>query len=295
MRTILICCMLLSVGESKERKLADRFEIRCDSTRLGHRQEYLQLRCKIGVSDANSILGITRRGAVTRFRNTKGETIDVDAVEQFQPKGYARDYRPLQYRPGSVEPSAAVKLSTMKRRRNSPPQWSDVLAPFSMRLYIDRHLHDPDSAGLDRIQGYFYVLTAQSLEYIDVPLEPIEDWVRLTPELEMRVAKAEYTKHRLEYHIEHRGERVITNALIPGSDLPKRLPIRTQWLNEDGESFRTYGSTDLRVPRGGGGITGLFCTPVAKIRYTIAINPKHHRIPFELEDIPCPSDDSEQR
>jgi hypothetical protein len=136
-------------------------------------------------------------------------------------------------------------------------------------------------------KDYFYALIAESLEYIEIPFEPNESWVRLIPGLEIKVVKAQSTESNYKFGIKtHKDERAFRGRLYPGSDLPNRFIAERQWVGKDGK-LKRFPYPSLPFPAGGGGGGGNRAIGrIEKIRYVIAVNASHHKIPFELKDIP---------
>jgi len=178
----------------------------------------------------------------------------------------------------------------------------------------------PEPENINRVKGHFYVLMAESFEYIEIPFEPNETWVQLAPGFEIKVLEAKYTgESNHEFQIETRQEvqlapglikvleakytksnhgfqsietcllegRAFTGSIHPWSDLPNRFPIDQQWLYKDGKLVHRL-SHRFPLPLGGliGGFGGMGGGRIEKIRFVIAVNASHHKIPFELEDIP---------
>jgi len=322
MRSLTVCALwvvVLFIGlpvawaqSDPNTKIADRFKVRFASAKYatstsvvpsseGRRDqttEYLRLIFEVGILDPNLVLGISRQGIITQFKNNKGEIIDV--VDQMLPRSpiMHNSYGALRYGMGFVLPPKAAnwKTATQSARRLPPPkssrpQWGYKIEPSRMRLELDSGLLGPDSEKINCVKGHFYVLMAKSLEHIEIPFEPNETWVRLTPDLEIKVLEAKSTESNYQFRIETRpGERAFNNFIHPGSDLPNRFPVNRQWIDKDGKLSRQhFVSRPLPLPVGGGGRgSDSAIGRIEKIRYVIAVNASHHKIPFELEDITLP-------
>jgi hypothetical protein len=256
--------------------------------------EQLELYCKVKVLNPNLVtLGISSRGIITQFENEKGENVDV--VYQIELTNRLNRYNAPRYRSGPVVPSKPVRPAILKRQQTngSEPQWTDFLEPVLMRLELDPRLPGRESKKINHIKGYFYVLMADSIEYIEVPFEPNETWVRLTPDVEIQVLEAESTESDYRYRVEtRRDEKAFEgSSLYPGYDLPKQLPLKQEFLNKQGKSIRNGHSmsTDLYASVGEeGGGAGSNIGSIETIRFAIAVNPSHHKIPFELDNILLP-------
>jgi hypothetical protein len=132
------------------------------------------------------------------------------------------------------------------------------------------------------LKGYFYALIAESLEYVELPFEPNDRWVRLTPDVEVRVRQARNETSRYLFDIEQRP------AMVPdlfdvqiGDYLPGQLIMDRQFIGKTSASEAGGGHSTGRIGGEGSGIGR-----AEKIRFTIAVNPIHQRIPFKLEQIP---------
>jgi Flp pilus assembly protein CpaB len=258
-------------------------------------KEDLEFYCKVDVLDTTSLvtLGISQIGAVTHFENEKGEVVDI--TDQAKKTSWYLGYEAPPYRSEPVVLSKPIKPDALKKQRenNSLTEWTDVLEPVRMRLELDSGLLGRESKKINHLKGYFYALIADSIEYIDIPFEPNETWVRLTPEVEIQVLEAESSESNYKFRIEtRRDERAFRDiSPYPGSHLPNRLPVKQELLNKHGNPFRGsyFPHQMLNTFIGGRGSgSGKDMNRIEKIRFAIAVNPSHHKIPFELKDIPLP-------
>jgi hypothetical protein len=256
----------------------------------------LRLDCEINMSDPNLVLGISRRGNITRVGSDDDKTVDV--VDQ-RPSGRTNMlyiYHAPRYRTQFVAPIRVPEWKKTIRSilRLPPPQvtlpkWTVKLVPSHTTLDIDPELFGQDSEKINRIEGYFHVLVAESLEYIDVPFKASKEWVRLTADLEIKVLEARTNKSEYDYRIEtRRSERAIRTPLTPATILPKRFPVSRLLISRDGRSTGRRSGPIFGLKSVGGRGSGGGIGPIEKIRFVIAVNPSHHKIPFVLEDIPLP-------
>jgi len=134
------------------------------------------------------------------------------------------------------------------------------------------------------IKGHFYALVAESLEYVELPFKSGDKWVHLTPDVEVRVREARNEASMYQFHIEQRPEIVprLVDVQI-GDYLPGRLVVVRQTIVQKG-AVGVGGEGSV----GGTGIgeKGSGIGRAEKIRYTIAVNPTHQTIPFEIKRIP---------
>jgi hypothetical protein len=262
--------------------------------------ERIKILCEVDVLNPNMVLGISRGGIITQLEKDKGEVVDVvDKVLSGLAMIHYK-YEPLSHRTQSVAP--VVKPARWKTAIRSvlklPPLKPEIflqrvykLRPNRVRVDCDLGLLGPDSERIKRVKGYFHVLMPESLEYIDVPFKPSKKWVRLTPDLEIKVVEAQSTGSSYSYRIEKRRREGVSGIFFrAGCDLPNRLPAGRQLLGRDGKPIDPR-SEPPRLPASVGGRGRGSCVkagPIKKIRFVIAVNPSHHKVPFELKDIPLP-------
>jgi hypothetical protein len=132
------------------------------------------------------------------------------------------------------------------------------------------------------LKGYFYALTAESLEYVELPFKSSDEWVRLTPDVEVKVRKAWYEASRYLYDIEQRPENVIDLSRVQiGNYLPSRLIVDRQFIGKTSAAGAGGGHSTGKIGGEGDGIGR-----AEKICYIIAVNPAHQIIPFEIKQVP---------
>lgn len=273
-----------------------------DSSQFGFGRwtEYLRLDCEIGISDPNLVLGISRRGEITQVKNDQGQIVDVIDQGPSERRSMRYIYLTPRYRRQFVPPIKVPKWKKAVRSflrlpppKTALPRWSEQLVPSRTILELDTGMFGPDAGKLSRIEGHFYALIAESLENIDVPFKPGKEWVRLTDDLEIRVLEAQNTRSRYNFRIEtRRGKNSVMAPLSPGSYLPNRYPVNRLLLGKDGKSTGRHSGPIFGLASVGGSGGGSGIGPIEKIRFVIAVNPSHHKIPFVLEDVPLPSSDT---
>ena len=289
--------------QNKERvitRIEDRLKVSFDSVYYREQKpERLDLLCEVHVLKPDLVLGTAHGCIMTQLETDKGGVVDVVDNALFRPSSVHYNYGPLSYQKQIVLPKKPARWKTALRSvLRLPPLKREVLPqrvykpkPNRVRVPCDLRLLGPDCERINRVQGYFHVLMAESHEYIDVPFEPNEEYVRLTPDLEIKVLEAQTTDFTYNYLIEtRRREDGSSVRFHVGSDLPNRLPAGRQFLDRDGNPINPH-SERPRLPAFVGGRGRESCVKagrVKKIRFVIAVNPRHHKIPFELKDIPLP-------
>lgn len=270
----------------------------------GPNAETLTLFCRVEVSDPNLVLGIGQGGVATRLTGRRGRNAAVNAM----PVAPSRQvYERLRYRPKFSPPPAVPKWREIIRKilrqqpaSFGPPQMVRELQPSQITVQLDMGLLDQADGELRSVNGSFYAVVAQSIEYVEVPFEPNNTWVRLTPDTEIRVAEATQAGTSFQYDIKvmTQGGRSMppvmqgvrpTRAVTIGDSLPARMVVAQEFIGEDGKLLGPTGAIGPLIPRVGGRGTNVGPSGRVKtIRFVIAVNAAEYRIPFELERIPLP-------
>lgn len=299
-------------GSELDSKIAKNFKARWSSIRYdkavvvenpeiakpaGQKSETLTLCCHVEIKDPNLILGTSRQGFITRVKDGNGRDIAVSP----SPSGPSREmYEGLRYQPRFQQPAPLPQWRTLIRTilhrpppAPGPPQMIRELQPSQITMRLDMGLLDQAGGELQSVEGYFHAVVPGSIEHVEVPFEPNNTWVRLTPDTEIRVAEATNAGTSFEYLIEVRppGPRSM-HPLMVGEPLPTRMVMAQQFLGEDGKPVDRAGMSigmGSLMPRvGGRGHHGGTRGRVKTIRFVIVVEAKEHRIPFEVRHIPLP-------
>jgi hypothetical protein len=257
----------------------------------------LHLLCEIEILDPDLVLGTTREGVMTQLTDPNGQNIPATSPLVRRGSMHMR-YEGLQYRRRYVRPpqpnrwlsriQSALKLP---KRPQPRPEWINELQPSRMQVQLDAELSKLTGGEIKRMEGHFYALTAESIEHIYVPFKPNENWVRLTPDVEIKVTEAwcKNSSYHLRTEARPRGGASSRPYTIE-TYLPNRIVVHRQLIGPKGKIIQDSGGY-RRLPAhmsgsssGSGGDYG----QVEKIRYIIAVNPTHYKIPFEFEHIPLP-------
>ncbi len=257
--------------------------------------ENLSLSCEIVIRDPNLVLGTSREGVITQLTGRKGREIALSpAPSQSRP---GQQYEGLQYQERPTRPPVVPRWRTWLRSTLRLPQDSTFrpqlvreLRPSSMGLSLDMAVLQQAGGELRSVQGYFHALMAESIDNVDVPFEPNDTWIRLAPDMEIRVREASSTGSSFRFNIETRPQGgSYGRPLSVGDPLPGRLVVGRQFLGADGKPTGYFGGFwHLPAPVGGMGGGGGPNTPIKAIRFIVAIRPTECRIPFELQHIPLP-------
>ncbi len=324
-----------------DKKVIERFEINWESMRYNktvtqynpdvssnqqpsRADENLTLRCQVEVKDPNLVLGISRKGFLTRLTDGKRQNIEISQQEpEFRspPMPAMRNmpgsmpifrpmdmwYEGLRYHRRFTQPPKVPRWRALLRkffRIPQPPfkpELIDELQPPSVQFELDLELLESSGGEIRSLEGYYYALVAESVDHVEVPFEPNDQWVRLTDEVAIQVREAECTISgtRTRYNYEIEEDRTAAgrgiSRLSVGDYLPQKMVMGRQFIKQDGKTLnRSMGPGFLSAHVGGSG-SGTHSSsgwPIEKIRFLIAVNPKHYKIPFKLKNIPLPNPES---
>jgi hypothetical protein len=179
--------------------------------------------------------------------------------------------------------------SVLPLPQNPPPRPRLVHELRPPDLQIDLGAGLPDEVdGKVGVEGYFHALVAESIEHVDVPFEPNDRWLRLTPGVRVRIVEARSTGRSYHYRVEASPSNAGTFMIrAPRGPLPQRVPIGRQLLDTDGKPLRHamhHMTGHISGTSSGSGTEG----KIDKIRFLIAVKPVEHKVPFEFKDVVIP-------
>jgi hypothetical protein len=285
--------------------------------------ENLTLNCRIEIKDPNLVLGISRKGILTGLTDGKRRSIEISQEQpefsrppmtgmQRAPSRWSMEmaYEGLRYHPQYTQPPKIPRWRAFLYKYLKIPQkpFTPVLVnqlePSRLRFELDLGLLEQSGGKIRSLKGFYYALMAESVEYIEVPFEPNEKWVRLTDDVAIHVLEARNTisgsKARYNFEIEEDRAtmRGIPNLAV-GDYLPEKMVMGRQLIKADGEPTNPsmgHGFLPVNVSGRGSGSRSVRggASPIKKIRFVIAVNPKHYKIPFELKNISLPKPESKE-
>jgi len=262
----------------------------------------LLVRCDAKILDPEHVIGICDEPVIELIRDGGGRNIDISLA---RPRPDRMCYKSPGYRlsPALTGPSPLVKLEGKVRsalniplkRRHLPSRKSE-LKPINLSIPIDPGILEHNQNELGCIKGFFHILTAESYKHTKVPFKPSREWIRLTSDLEIQVARAWHDGFKYRFEINDRSKAKIEpgrlNVYCP---LPDGIILERRLTGPDMPPRRQdipRAERSLPVLAGGKGmfgysVEGVECK-VDTIDYLIATGPAHYRIPFEFEHIPLP-------
>ena len=318
-RIVLIAVTVLFVGSSPARaesepkpeiKVADHFKVSWSSITYdkkvslhnpaasGDREqqvsETLSLSYEVESLEPNLVLGICREHVIEEVTDGEGANIEFFPVSS---RSSQMDYEALNYRLRYVRPPKPAWWKTAIRSvLRLPPKaktqggWVSKLEPNRMQIKLDVGLSKQDGGEIGRVKGHFYALVAESVEYVELPFKPSDDWVRLTPDLEIQLRDTQCTEKRFGFRIRKRPQDAASIRTMSVQDyFPERVVVARELIVEDGKRSQ-HPLGIQRLPADileGIHARGYDCL-IKSIRFVIAVNPTHHEIPFVLEHIPLP-------
>ena len=255
--------------------------------------ENLVLSCPITIRDPNMVLGTLQQGVVTQVTGRKGQDISVDSPPQQQVFPYERPRYQQRFTQPPKEPrwrSALRSVLRLSPTRIPTPRLVWELQPSQMNLQLDTKALDQAGGQLRQVKGYFHALVAESVENVDVPFERNDRWVRLTPNLEVRLSQASCTTSSYQYRVETYPQNDGSPPLRLSDPLPARLVVARQLIGPDGKPREDHFGQPPWLPMHvGGAMSGPYADyQIKALRFVIAINPAHCRIPFEFQRVPVP-------
>jgi len=255
--------------------------------------ENLSLSCSITIRDPNLVLGTLQQGVVTQLTARQGQDLAVSPSPSRPGHFYERPRYEQRYTQPPTEPRWKTVVQSVLRlspNQSLTPKLVSELQPSQMSLRLDTKALDQAGGELRQVRGYFHALVAESLENVDVPFEPNDRWVRLTPNLEVQLRQASCTASSFHYQIETRPQEESSHPLKLGDPLPSRLVVARRLIGPDGKPREHFAGAPPWLPmtvRGGMSGGGTDCQ-IKTLRFVIAVNPTHRRIPFEFRHIPLP-------
>jgi len=225
------------------------------------KSESMSLSCQVDMPEPGLVLGTCNDSVIEQITDSQGRDVEIGNVPSRSMFIY-RD-RPR------------FRVSRTYVGLDGGPEHTPL------RVELDGGLCKRVSGDI-RLKGHFYALIAESFEYVDLPFEPNVNWVSVTPDVEIRVREAQNEANRYRFEIEQRPDNVRQAfGMHVGDPLPSRFVVDRQIIVQK-SSVGAGGSGSSGSIGGSGSGSGR----AEKIRYTIAVNPTHQTIPFELEHIP---------
>lgn len=230
--------------------------------------ESLSLSCEIQMADPRLLLGVAPDPTIERIEDSQGNNLEINHELPASSRRYEQGVFFIRW-------LKDINLSHPERTRIPSEH-------YPPRVELNAGLGEQAGGEIGLLKGHYEALMAESIEYIDLPFRPDDNWVRLTDDVEIRVVQARNVPDVYHYEIEQRPEIVLSaNRVHVGEPLPRRLVLGRQMIGRNDSMIGAGGSGPGRIGGRGDGIGR-----AEGIRYVIAVNPAPVKIPFELRNIP---------
>lgn len=205
--------------------------------------------------------------------------------------------------------SSMESSSSFVRWYQQPRSWS-MAGSFSSSWILDSvHMSFPMDPKVDypamfsKVEWSMNVLVAQETQTVDIPFEPNDTWVEITPGFEVMVEQATVEEGKYQYRIKVKYDNTQVDYMMGGSvhlwrdeTLPSAAVLDMQVLNADGQSIRSLGGGAFSTTSSYSGTTGQMngsgscdaCGMAATFRYTLAFDLHEQEANFVLENVPVP-------
>ena len=230
--------------------------------------ESLSISFEIKMDDPRLLLGIAPDPTIERLADGRGNEVEIN---QGPPRS------------GSLYQQGIFFSVWLRDINLNHPERAIILAEHHpQQIEFDGAVCERLGGKIGLLRGHYEGFMAESIEYIDLPFRPSENWVRLTEEVQIRVAVARNVPDVYYYDIEQQPEDAISAKRVHvGEQLPQRLVVGRQMIGRNDSMLAAGGSGPGSIGGEGNGIGR-----AEGIRYVIAVNPTPVIIPFELRDVP---------
>ncbi len=178
---------------------------------------------------------------------------------------------------------------------------------FHLSFPVDPNVTYP--AMFSKIDWTMNVLLVEETKTVDIPFEPNDAWVELTPGFEIMVEEAATEEGKYQYKLKTQYDSTKVGYLMGGSihlwndeSLPPAAILSMAILNAEGKSVKDVSggnggfssgsgasgsSTQMSGTMSGSGSCSA-CGDATTIRFTLGFNLYEQEASFTLKDIPVP-------
>ena len=120
--------------------------------------------------------------------------------------------------------------------KNRPYRWKpEEMIPSAVQLGLDDETVQQIQEGIQRLEGAFYAIKAETLVHVDLPFEASESWTPLIEGIQIRIHTAKSDRESYHYRIDQKGEDPYSTYVgkFNEKDLPKRIVVACKFLSED--------------------------------------------------------------
>ncbi len=236
------------------------------------------------------ILAIAQQTDLTEATDDNGnDLVTGEAKPGAQPALMPRVVRALAG--GAVRPAPVQQRYYQFPHRNPPqPPWFGSLNPMGINVNLNLNQAAVPSK-LAKVKGTIAILVGKVQAPVDIALAASDEWTELTPDLSLRLTKAEIDGSSIQYQLESRGDDAIKNFhgwVGQNQPLPKTMITKVAFIDEFNQEHEIHTGSAFNPNTSGSagfGNTGRLRT----MRFVAAKDVHEVAMPFEIKDIDVPT------
>jgi hypothetical protein len=168
--------------------------------------------------------------------------------------------------------------------------WFGALNPTGINVNINLNQGEVPNR-LAKVKGTLVVLVGKSMPPVDIAAAASDEWTELSPDLSIRLTKAEMQNSSIQYQLESRGDEAVKNFhgwVGPNQALPKTLISKAAFVDEFNQEHEISSGMAFSPNTSGSagfGNTGRLVT----MRFIVATDVHEVAVPFEIKDLEVPT------
>jgi hypothetical protein len=224
------------------------------------------------------------------------EAID-ETGKDWAPPPLAKEPQGLLQRVAQANPFARRAAAVPQQRyyqfpHRMPAQapWFGALNPTGINVNINLDQGEVPNR-LAKVKGTLTVLVGKSMPPVDIAAAASDEWTELSPDLSIRLTKAEMQNGSIQYQLESRGDEAVKNFhgwVGPNQALPKTLITKVAFVDEFNQEHEISSGMAFNPNTSGSagfGNTGRLVT----MRFIVATDVHEVAVPFEIKDLEVPT------
>jgi hypothetical protein len=187
-------------------------------------------------------------------------------------------------------PAVQQRYYQFPHRNPQQPPWFGSLNP--MGINVNMNLNQAAvPAKLARVKGTICVLVGKLQPPVDIAVTASDEWTELSPDVSIRLTKADVEGGSIQYQLESKGDDAIKNFhgwVGQNQVLPKTIITKVAFVDEFNQEHEIHtGSAFNPNTRGSAGFgnTGRLRT----MRFVAAKDVHEVALPFEIKDLDVPT------
>ncbi len=168
--------------------------------------------------------------------------------------------------------------------------WFGSLQPTSVNVNVNLD-QNPIPTRLARVKGTISALVGKTMPPVDISFSVSDEWTELTPDLSIRLTKAELESGSVQYAIESKGDEAVKQFhgwVGPNQALPKAIVTKVAFVDEFSQEHEIFSGMAFNPNTSGSagfGNTGRIVT----MRFAAAADVHEVAVPFEIKDLDVPT------